>query len=241
MHMHALLRTGAAAAIFASLAGVAQTPVRSSGQAPAPAQPIRPATAPSRSATLSIAGQPEQAPLIHVNGRSYVDVESVARLTHASVRYVGSQVVLTLPEGLQGGEGSGAAKPELSAAFLAGEIEALTAIREWRVTLVYAVQNNTPLSENWLGPLRRAADAKLQLAAAAASTELDQRTLGLLRNEFANMQQESQSFLAMRANVSEIRSDSFDNNAQDQKILACERALAQVAVSKQFQDDPACH
>jgi hypothetical protein len=237
--MHALLRIAAAAVSWASIAIVAQTPARNSAQPPSSAPPVRSTSAPSRSATLSIAGQPEQAPLIHVNGRSYVDIESLARLTHADVRYVGSQIVLTLPGESQ--TPAGPRTPQLSSAFLAAEIEALTAIREWRVTLVYAVQNNTPLSENWLGPLRRFAEAKLQLAAAAASTAPDQSTLELLRNEFANMQQESNTFLDMRARVNYISPDSFDNNAQDQKILTCERALAQVAASKQFQDDPSCH
>ena len=180
-----------------------------------------------------------------MNGRSYVDIESLARLTHASVRYVGSQIILTPQDGsalaAEGSSSSAAAASQFSGAFLAASIEALTAIREWRVSLVNAVQNNTPLSDNWLGPLRRFADAKLQLAVAAATTTPDQQTLELLRNVFANMQQESDSFLAMRARVNYIPPDSFDNNPQDQKILVCQRALAQVAASRQFQDDPACH
>ena len=103
------------------------------------------------------------------------------------------------------------------------------------------MQSNTPLSDNWLSPLRRFADSKVQLAVAAASTDPDQRVLDLLRNEFTNMQQENDTFLDMRARVNYIPADSFDNNAQDQKILTCQRALAQVAASKQFQDEPACH
>jgi len=55
------------------------------------------------------------------------------------------------------------------------------------------------------------------------------------------MQQESDNLLAMRARISEIRPDMLDNNPQDQKILTCERALAQVAASKQFHDDSSCH
>jgi len=103
------------------------------------------------------------------------------------------------------------------------------------------VQNNYPIADTWIAPLRRFADSKLQLAAAAASTDPDQKTLDLLRNEFANMQQQSDNLLALRGRVSEIRTDTFDNNPLDQKILACQRALAQVAASKQFHDDPSCH
>jgi hypothetical protein len=155
---------------------------------------------------------------------------------------VGNQIILTLPGGTnQTAQAAAATTPQLSGPFLAAEIEALTAIREWRVSLANAVRYQYPIAENWIAPLRRFSDEKLQLAAAAATTEPDQKTLELLRNEFANMQQESDTLLAMRARVAEIRPDMLDNNPQDQKILTCERALAQVAASKQFQDDPACH
>lgn len=192
--------------------------------------------------TLVITGNSEQAPITRISGHPYVDIESLARITHATVRYVGNQIILTLPGGTnQTAQAAAATTPQLSGPFLAAEIEALTAIREWRVSLANAVRYQYPIAENWIAPLRRFSDEKLQLAAAAATSEPDQKTLELLRNEFANMQQESDTLLAMRARVAEIRPDMLDNNPQDQKILTCERALAQVAASKQFQDDPACH
>jgi hypothetical protein len=206
-----------------------------------PSSPVQSRTQPG---TLIIAGQQEQALVTRINGHPYVDIESLARITHASVRYVGSQIILTLPNASASAQTDAttqAGPPQLSGAFLAAEIEALTAIREWRVSLVNAVQNNYPIEPSWIAPLHRFSDEKLQLAAAAASTEPDQKTLELLRNEFANMQQESDTFVAMRARINYIPPDSFNNNSQDQKILTCQRALAQVAASKQFQDDASCH
>ncbi len=44
-----------------------------------------------------------------------------------------------------------------SSDFLKAGIEAMSAIREWRAALVHAVQNNYPLSEEWLGNFRRTA------------------------------------------------------------------------------------
>lgn len=224
---------------------VVSLPLIASAQSrqPAPGYSAQPRT---QSGTLVITGQQEQAPITRINGHPYVDIESLARITHATVRYVGNQIIFTLPNAMtpnsaQGPSSAESATPQLSGAFLAAEIEALTAIREWRVSLVNAVQYQYPIADTWIAPLRRFADSKMQLAAAAATTEPDQKTLELLRNEFNNMQQESDNLVAMRARVSEIRPDTFDNNPQDQKILACQRALAQVAASKQFQDDPACH
>jgi hypothetical protein len=55
------------------------------------------AQATQQAATLAIAGQPDHASLVQISGKSYVDVESLARITHGSIRFQGSQIILTLP------------------------------------------------------------------------------------------------------------------------------------------------
>ena len=45
--------------------------------------------------TLIVAGQPGQIPIVHVNGKPYVDVDALARLTNSSVNFKGNQVILT--------------------------------------------------------------------------------------------------------------------------------------------------
>jgi hypothetical protein len=200
---------------------------------------------PQQAGTLIIAGQPDQAALVRMNGKAYVDIESLARITHGSVRFQGSQTILTLPSAASASAPAAAAQaskpPQLSEGFLGAEIEALTQIREWRAALVNAVQNNYPVTDSWAGRLRRSAENKLQLAVAAATTEPDHEALGLLQNELTNMQQMSDQYLQMQAKVNYISPDSFDSNAQDAKILSCERALISMAASKQFQDEPSCH
>jgi hypothetical protein len=205
------------------------------------------AQATQQAGTLTIAGQSERANLLRINGKSYVDLESLARITHGSIRFQGSQTILTLPAVTNAASGAAmpveAVKPppQLSGGFLGAEIEALTGIREWRASLVYAIQNNYPVTDNWVGNLRRSADAKLQLAVAAATTDMDQKAMELLRNEFSNMQQMSDQFLAMHAKANYIAPDSFDKNPQDEKILSCARGLASMAATKQFQDEVSCH
>jgi hypothetical protein len=198
--------------------------------------------------TLAIAGQSDQAALVRINGKAYVDVESLARLTHGSIQFQGSRTILTLPAAANAVATAPASAPapatklpELSGAFLSAEIEALTAIREWRASLVYAIQNNYPVTDPWVANLRRGADAKLQLSVAAATTAMDQKTMELLRNDFTNMQQMSDQFVAMHTKANYIAPDSFDNNALDQKILGCSRALATMAATKEFQDEVSCH
>ena len=201
------------------------------------------AQATQQAGTLAISGQPDHAPLVQINGKSYVDVDSLARITHGSIRFQGNQIILTLPASASTTPSSVQPnKPaQLSEAFLRAEIEELTAIREWRVAIVTAVQTNNPVTENGVGGLRRSADSKLTLATAAATTDPDRNAVALLRNEFTNMQQMSDQFLAMHAKSSYSSTDSFDNNPLDQKILSCARGLAAMAATKQFQDEPSCH
>jgi len=45
--------------------------------------------------TLVVAGQPGQAPIVQINGKSYVDINALARLTHSSVSIKGNRIILT--------------------------------------------------------------------------------------------------------------------------------------------------
>jgi hypothetical protein len=207
------------------------------------ALPMLAAAQTQQGGTLTIAGQPDQAPTIKINGKSYVDIESLARITHGSVKFQGSQTILTLP----GSASTAAASvqpvkmPQLSGGYLSAEIEALTQSREWRAALAGAVQNNYPVTESWVGGLRRTAEAKLQLAIAAATTDQDQKAVELLKNVFTATQQISDQFLLMHTQANYTPPDSFDNNALDKKILSCQAALVSMAATKQFQDEPSCH
>ncbi|MGD0799528.1 MAG: hypothetical protein ABR910_17575 [Acidobacteriaceae bacterium] len=199
---------------------------------------------PQQSQTLTIAGRSEQAPVVQLNGKSYVDVESLARIAHGSLKFQGSQIVLTLP-GSPSAASAPPAQPEktpqLSGGFLQAEIEELTQIREWRAALVNAIENNYPVTDSWVARLRRSAEAKLQLATAAVSTDPDQKAALLLQNELTNMQQMSDQFLAMHTKANYIPPDSFEHNSLDDKILACSHALAAMAATKQYADEISCH
>jgi hypothetical protein len=204
------------------------------------------AQAPRESGTLVIAGQPAQAPLVRINGKSYVDLESLARLTHGTLRFEGSQTILTLSTGgsagtVPGPADAGNAPLRMTQAYLNAEIAALAQVREWHASVVNAVTNNLPVTEAMAGPIQRQAEAKLQLALAAATSGPDQKAAELLRNEFANMQQMSDQFVAMHDKAEYISPDVFNNNALDAKIVGCQQALASMAAARQFQDDAQCH
>ena len=187
--------------------------------------------------TLVVTGHPGQVSVIQVNGRPYVDAQALAHLAGASLNTAGTQLILTLPAGASIGQPAHG----FSSDFLKAGIEQLTDIREWRAAIVSAVQNNSAVTDNWVSGFRRAADSKLALASAAARTDADRKAFQLLQNEFNNMQQLSEYFLNLNRTVSYTSPTSFDNNPLDTKILTCARALAGMAATNQFQDDPSCH
>jgi hypothetical protein len=198
-----------------------------------------------QSTTLAVSGLTGQIPVIQVQGRSYVDVESLTRLTSGSLSFHGNQMTLTLnlpkPPAANASAVVPPAPDKFSREFLAAGIEEMASIREWRAALMRAVQSNYPVVDSWVGDFRRAADKQLALAMAAIKTDADRNAFALLKNEFNNMQTNSQKYLQMKSNNQYIPTDSFDNDTLDQQILTCSRALAGMAAAGTFQDDFSCH
>ena len=196
-------------------------------------------------ATLSIHGHDGQARVIQSGGRSFVDVESLARITGGTLGFQGNQIVLTLPDASAASPRTPqqeAAKTGYSRDFLRAGIEAMSAVREWRSTVENAIRTNNPVDEIWVSGYRRTAENGMTLAVAAATTDSDRKAVALMQNELNHMRQWSDRFLNMRKTASYISPDILDNDALDQKILACAQGLAAQAVQGgQFEDVVACH
>jgi hypothetical protein len=191
--------------------------------------------------TFSIAGRAESAKMLEVNGKSYVSVEDVARLMRGSLTFKTNQIVLTLPG--EAAHSSGATPPitqGFSKEFIQAGIEQMSAIREWRITVVNAIHNNSLLPEEWISGLQRKAQKSLALAGAARSTEDDRSAYQLLAAEFANMQKLSNHYVSKRKQLQYIDPQSIDNDSLDQQILACAHSLSSMAAVNQFHDEASC-
>jgi hypothetical protein len=202
---------------------------------------------------LFVVGQSGYAKILELNGKSYVGVEDVARLTQGSLSFAGNRVLLTLATGPASrpsvapplvAPSPAAPQPPatkgFSKAFLQAGIEQMSAIREWRITVVNSIKNNSPISEDWIAQLQGKAQKNLALVAAARSTEDDRNGYTLLAGEFANMRKLSDRFLSKRRKLLYINPDSINNDPLDQQIVACGRSLASMAADNQFRDEAAC-
>lgn len=191
---------------------------------------------------LTISGQPGDAAVMQMNGRSYVDIEALARLSNGTLHFNGPQITLTLPgTAATTPSSSQPANPGFSKEFLKAGIEEMSVIREWRSTLLNAVQNGYPVTDAVVAGFQGQAAASLRLAPVAASTDSDQQAYQLLSNEFDNMQKLSNKIVAARQNMNYVAPNALKNDPLYQQILTCARSLASMASSGQFQDDGSCH
>lgn len=195
---------------------------------------------------LTISGQPGDAAVTQINGRSYVDIEALARLTNGTLHFNGPQITLTLPGSAAvtpatTPSSSQPANPGFSKEFIKAGIEEMSVIREWRSTLLNAVQNGYPVTDAVVAGFQGQAATSLRLASVAASTDSDQQAFQLLSNEFDNMQKLSNKIVAARENMNYVAPNALKNDPMYQQILTCARSLASMASSGQFEDDGSCH
>jgi len=196
--------------------------------------------------TLIVNGKPGQVSVVEINGRSYVDLEALARVANGSLGFNGNQITLTLPNAASTPADAASsatlpADPGLSKGFLKAGIEAMSVVREWHSALANAIQNGFPIAESWLSGYRIQAAAGLRLATVAASTDSDQSAVQLLNAEFENMKTLSNNYVAKRQALDYIAPDALTNDDLNQKIMNCGHSLAAMAASGQFVDDGSCH
>jgi hypothetical protein len=192
--------------------------------------------------SLLINGPQGEAKVIQVQGKNYVEIEELARITGSSLRFVGNQIILTLPASADASlHPDAASQPAgLSRPFLGAGIETMREILEWHAALKNGIERGYPLSDTWFGNYRREIQASLKHAETAATTDMDRSALPLLVNEFNNMGALTEKYLKITTTRDYIAPDSLNSDPLDQKVLTCWRSMEWMASSNQLVDDGAC-
>lgn len=113
-------------------------------------------------------------------------------------------------------------------------------ILEWHAALKYAIERGYPLSDEWLGYFRRQVESSLKRLEAAASTDMDQKTVPLLASEFDRMNALTDKYLKITASRDYLAPSSLSSDPLEQKLLTCWQSLSSMASSNQFVDDGSC-
>ncbi len=206
--------------------------------------------------TLNLNGHQSQVAVTQMNGRSYVEVEALARASNGTLSFQGNQMLLTVPgssssaapatpsapaSAAPGDSSVPPANTGFSKEFMRAGIEAMAAIREWRSVLSNGVANGYPVASLGLPNYRADAQQAVRMAGVAATTESDRSAAQLVANEFENMRKLSDKILAKAQSMSYIEPDAIKNDPLDQQIITCARSLAAMSTSGQFVDDGSCH
>lgn len=197
---------------------------------------------------LVLNGYSGTVPVMQVNGKNYVNVEALARVTNGSMSFNGNQIVLTLPAAGYGG-GAAASQPAapppsqntgFSKEFLTAAIEEMSTVREWHSALASAIANGFPVTGELVAPYQAQAATNLRLMQVAVSTQSDQGAAQLISNAYQKMKQLSDKYVAKRANLEFVGPDALKNDPLDQSLIACGMSLRSMAGSGQFVDDGTC-
>ena len=197
---------------------------------------------------LVLNGYSGTVPVMQVNGKNYVNVEALARVTSGSMSFNGNQIVLTLPAA---GSGGGAAASQQAAPpasqnagfskeFLTAAIEEMSTVREWHSALASAIANGFPVTGELVAPYQAQAATNLRLMQVAVSTQSDQGAAQLISNAYQKMKQLSDKYVAKRANLEFVGPNALKNDPLDQSLIACGMSLRSMAGSGQFVDDGTC-
>lgn len=190
--------------------------------------------------TLTVSGHPGLATVVQMNGRSFVEIDALARAVNGSLRFNGNQIILTIPASTPSPPPA-QPEPAFSKEFLRAGIEEMAAIREWRSVLTNTVQQGYPVGDDWLSDYRAQASKNLTLASVAASTDPDRGALKLLTNEFNNMGKLNDNILAIHKSRAYLPPDSLDSDPLNLRIISCAHFLASMVASERFEDNGACY
>ncbi len=197
---------------------------------------------------LVINGQSGEASLLEINGRCYIDLETLARIANGTLAFQGEQIILTLPAA--GAEAAAApAQPDqaagMSDGFMKEAVQALAKIKQWRSAIAYALQHGLPGDGSRVFIVRDRAAESLRMATVAASTDSDQNARQLLANHFDNVNAWSTQMVEARRSMStanySMSPDALNNDPQYQKIARCSDFLGTMLASGKFEDEAACH
>jgi hypothetical protein len=197
--------------------------------------------------TLVVNGKTVPAGVRQINGRSYIDVETLVQATSGVVKIEANRVVLTIPAASSGTAPAGAPtsnSQELSRAFAVSAIGEVSEMREWRGAIGAMVTYGLAISGTWAQDYHNRVQTGLGQIAATAVTDGDRSALQLLTKEFDNLTEWSNEILTARQNLNGAKTvdpNALANDPQLAKITNCSRSLDGMLISGTFSDDGSCH
>jgi hypothetical protein len=203
-------------------------------------------TPPQASKILVVNGKTESVELKEINGRSYVDVETLAHIMNGVVTVEPNRVILTIPSSSSTDSANSApppTAPRLSKDFASASVSLLADMREWRAVISTMISFGLVISDSWTQQYHDKVEAGLAQAGVLATTESDQNALPLLRNEFDKLTAWANQTLAARQALNGAKTvdpNALQNDPSLARITECSQFLNGMIVSGTYSDNAAC-
>ena len=226
---------------FTNLAFLAAIPLIANGIAAAQAQDNH------GQRTLEVNGHTGQAIVYQISGKSYVDLESLARIANGSLSFRGGGIVLHLPAADAASDRSYGrpSPPSMTNDFMKASLQVLASLKEWTNVLAHELQRGLASHPSSLVALRNKAADQLRVATVDAANESDEHALRLLTLHFNQVDNWNNKLAAERKRVDMGKYYSNPNAlARDesyQRITSCANFLATMLPSGHFQESHVCN
>ena len=197
--------------------------------------------------TLVVNGKTASAGVRQINGRLYIDLETLAQATNAVFTVEPRRVVLTIPPADPGAvatDDSAQNSQKLSRDFASAAISALANVREWRVAVRAMILYGLAVSDTWVQAYHNQTLDAIRQTGVAASTDADKNALQLLQNETDAMTAWANQVDSARQELNGARTvdpNTLQNDPTLAKIQKCSQFLNSMVLSGTFNDDPSCH
>jgi hypothetical protein len=200
--------------------------------------------------TLLMNGRATDGAISQIDGRSYVDVETLARILKATLSFKPGLVILSaviLSAAAESVARPAASAQGMSKEFAGAGIAQLAEMREWKGAISSAIRSGVA-GGNWLAPLlkehRARAGESLSQASVAAKTEADLKALQLLKSELTNLGEwdtEAQVTIQSLSAEQNLNPPAAQNDPLPAKTSECSTFLNAMLVGCEFADSPSCH
>jgi hypothetical protein len=188
-----------------------------------------------------------------IDGHSYVDVETLARVTNGVVTVEPTRIVLTIP-GTEPVVVANAAtaqtppppsgQPGLSRDFARAAIAELEEMRELRGAVTAMITYGLAASSAQAQDLHSQVEAGLGQATVAVSTDADRNAIQLLRGEYDKLTTWANGVFTDRQALNgaqTVDSNALQKDAALTDIKNCGQFLNSMIVSGVFTDNSSCH
>lgn len=197
--------------------------------------------------TLEVNGHTGQAMIYQIDGKSYLDLESLARIANGSLSFRGDSIVLHLPAADSASSQSHEQPTSagITNDFMKASLQVLSTLKQWTDALAHGVQSGAPGDGSRLVVFHDKAADQLRIATVDAANESDKLALRLLTNQFNQVNNWSNKLVAERKRMDTAKysmtPNAIANDATFQKITSCSKFLGTMLPSGEFQDSHSCN